>query len=234
MRYQNEQLQDRLAAEFVLGNLHGTARNRLLTLMRRYPGLRARVAHWEERLFPLVMRAPPVKAPARVWRAIQTRISPRAAPRWDVGRWFGRLATGGLAAAALAALLYIATAPLREPAFAMVAVLNDERAQPAILVSWTPAQAAKRQLALRILAHPSMPAGTSWQAWVVPAAGAAPVSLGLVTSDENQLLEIPAAAASALSGAVSIGVSVEPGGGSVSGRPGGPFIFQGPALRIDS
>ena len=57
MRYQNEQLQDRLAAEFALGNLRGAARNRLLALMRLDPGLRAKVAQWEERLFPLVMRA---------------------------------------------------------------------------------------------------------------------------------------------------------------------------------
>ncbi len=234
MRYQNEQLQDRLAAEFALGNLRGAARNRLLALMRLDPGLRAKVAQWEERMFPLVMRAPPVEAPARVWRAIHARISAHGAPRRRWRGWFARLSVGGLAAAALALLLFIATAPPRAPAFVMVAVLNDEHAQPAILVSWTPAQAARRQLALRILAHPEMPAGTSWQAWVLPGAGAAPVSLGLVSGDENQLLDIPAAAASALSGAVVIGVSVEPVGGSPSGRPGGPFVFQGLALRVDS
>ena len=143
MRYESEPLQDRLAAEFVLGNLRGAARSRLVTLMRSHPGLRAKVARWEERLFPLVMRAPTVKAPPRVWRAIHAHISPHAASRLNASGWFRRLAMGGIAAVALAALVYIAVAPSRrravapprEPAFTMVAVLNDARAQPGILVS---------------------------------------------------------------------------------------------------
>ena len=235
MRYENEPLQDRLAAEFVLGNLRGAARSRLVTLMRYRPGLRAKVAQWEERLFPLVMRAPTVKAPPRVWRAIHARVSPHAASAFGARGWFRRFAMGGFAAAALAALVYIAVAPPREPAFTTVAVLNDARAQPGILVSWTPRQAAKRQLAVRILSHPAMPPGTSWQAWLVSRPGAAPISLGFVTTDETQVLEVsPAAANALLQGAVSIGVSVEAKGGSVTGRPGGPFVLEGPVLRVGS
>ena len=234
MRYENEPLQDRLAAEFALGHLRGAARSRLVTLMRYHPGLRDKVAQWEERLFPLVMRAPAVKAPPRVWRAIHARISPHAASRLNRSGWFRRLATGGFAAVALAALVYIAVVPPREPAFTMVAVLNDARAQPGILVSWTPRQAAKRQLGVRILAHPSMPPDTSWQAWLVSGPGSTPISLGFVTSEETQVLVIPSAAANALQEAVLIGVSVEAKGGSVSGRPSGPFVFEGPVLRVDS
>ncbi len=234
MRYDNESLQDRLAAEFVLGNLRGAARSRLVMLMRHRPGLRDKVAQWEERLFPLVMRAPRVKAPRRVWRAIHARIAPDSTAWFGARAWWRRLATGGFAAVALAALVYIAVAPTRAPTFTMVAVLNDTRAQPGILVSWTPRQAANRQLSVRILAHPSMPPGTSWQAWIVSGPGAAPIPLGFVTTDETQLLEVSPAAAKALQGAVSIGVSVEAKGGSVTGRPGGLFLFEGPVLRVDS
>lgn len=141
---------------------------------------------------------------------------------------------GGLAAVALAALVYVAVAPPRELAYTMVAVLNDASAQSGILVSWTPRLAAKRQMAVRILAHPSMPPDTSWQAWLVLGPGDAPMPLGLVTTDESQVIEVPPAAADALQRAVSIGVSVEPKGGSVTGRPGGPYVFQGPVLRVDS
>jgi len=234
MRYESEPLQDRLAAEYVLGNLRGAARSRLVTLMRSDPGLRAKVAQWEERLFPLVMRAPTVKAPPRVWRAIHARISPASSLGFGTRAWWRHLATGGFAAVALAALVYLAVAPPREPAFTMVAVLNDARAQPGILVSWTPRQATSRQIAVRILAHPSMPPGTSWQAWLVSGPDAAPIPLGFVTTDETQVLEVSPAAANALQEAVSIGISIEAKGGSITGRPGGPYVFQGPVLRVDS
>lgn len=231
MRYDNELLQDRLAAEFVLGNLRGAARGRLVHLLRRHPGLRERVAQWEERLFPLVMRAPAVEPPPRVWRAIRARIAPTSTPRLNLWGWWHRLMQGGIAVA-LAALVYLAVAP--PPSFTMVAVLNDAAAQPGIVVSWTPQQAAQRQLAVRIVAHPSMPEGTSWEAWLVAGPGSAPISLGMVTTDETQRLNLSAQAANALrSGAVSIGVSVEAKGGSTSGRPAGRFLFEGPALRVD-
>lgn len=234
MRYQNPSLQDELAASFVLGNLRGAARRRLMTLMPTHPGLRDRVAQWEEMIFPLFMRAPRVAPPARVWRAIRARTVSRSATGFSLGDWFGlwRIGTAGFAAAALAALVYFAAAPQRAPALPMVAVLNDARAQPSILVSWAPGQDARRQLAVRIVAHPSMPMGTSWQAWAVPRPGAAPVSLGFITGDEIQRLEVSAAAAEVLRENAVVGVSVEAEGGSASGRPSGPFLFEGTLLRI--
>ena len=104
MRYENEELQDLLAAEFVLGNLRGAARSRLVALMRRHPGLRRSVERWEERLFPLMLSAPRVKAPARVWRAVQARIAPRRGDANHWRRWWQRMALAGFAFA-LAALV---------------------------------------------------------------------------------------------------------------------------------
>jgi anti-sigma-K factor RskA len=232
MRYDDQELQDLLAAEFVLGNLRGAARRRLIALMQQAPALRAKVEHWEERLFPLMMNPPPEKTPARVWRAIQARIAPRRDPAPAARRGWRRFALGGLAFA-LGVLLYIGVAPPGPPPFTMVAVLNDAQAQPGILMSWTPRQAAQRQLQVRILSHPDMAAGTSWQAWLITADGGAPISLGFVTAAETQVLEISAAAADALPKATAIGVSIEPKEGSTSGRPSGPFLFQGPALRVE-
>lgn len=79
-----------------------------------------------------------------------------------------------------------------------------------------------------------MPTGTSWQAWLVTS-DAVPISPGLVTGAESQTLELSPAAAAALlhAVAVAIGVSVEADGGSASGGPSGPFLFQGPVLRVD-
>jgi len=232
MRYDNPELQDLLAAEFVLGNLRGAARRRLIALMHQSPGVRARVERWEERLFPLMMKAPRVKTPASVWRAIQARINPRRSPARAAWRAWRGIALAGTVFA-LAALVYVGIAPPGPPPITMVAVLNDARAQPGILMSWTPKQAAERRVRVRILAHPDMAAGTSWQAWLITEGGDAPISLGFVTAEENQALELSTAAANALPKAKAIGVSIEPKGGSVSGQPSGPYLFQGPALRVD-
>jgi len=229
MRYESEELQDLLAAEFVLGNLRGAARARLVALMRRYPALRRSVERWEERLFPLILRAPAIKTPPRVWSAIQARIAPR---KLATRRRWWRVAGAGLAFVA-AVFVYIGVWLPRTGGQATVAVLNDSQGRAAVLVSWTTKQAAARRVSVRILAHPDMPPGTSWQGWLVTGRDAAPVSLGLIGAEPHQVLELGPTAVRALPSTTAIGISVEPKGGSTTGRPGGAFLFQGPTLRVD-
>ena len=139
--------------------------------------------------------------------------------------WLARLLLGSVAAAAAALLVFFAVVPLRAPT--LIAVLNDAQARPGMIATWTPESAQRRELALRIVAHPSMPPDTSWQAWLLPGSTAAPIALGFVTSDETQRLELSPAAAAALRAGAAIGVSVEAKGGSTSGRPTLPFAFEG-------
>jgi len=231
MRYENGELQDLLAAEYVLGNLRGAARRRFVNLMHRHPGLRRSVAHWEEDLFPLMASAPTVQPPARVWRAISARIAGARSAAGTRLVWWTRIALAG-SALALAALLYVGLAPPREPPVTTIAVLNDARAEPSILISWTAAQAAKRQVSVRILTHPEMAPSTSWEAWLLPADAAPPISLGLITNEIHQTLQVSAASARALDRAIAIGVSVEGKAGSATGRPTEPFLLKGPTLRL--
>ena len=152
MRYDDEEVQDLLAAQYVLGTLRGAARRRLVTLMRQHPSLHHRVEHWEQRMFALIIRAPKVKAPERVWSKIQARISPSAERAWRRRTWWMGFAAAGLSFA-LAAVLYVGFASPRQPSLTMIALLNDQRAQPGILVSWTPSRAAMHHLSVRILAQ---------------------------------------------------------------------------------
>ena len=53
MNYRQPELCDRLAAEYVLGTLHGRARARMQQLLRDDLLLQARVAFWEHKLLPM-------------------------------------------------------------------------------------------------------------------------------------------------------------------------------------
>ncbi len=116
MNYRGKtELQERLAAEYVLGTLRGRARQRFQTWMRQDAALRRTVIEWEERLTPLAAAVEPVQPPRRVWQAIESRINTaapaparaRAAARpslWEsVAFWRGwGLIVTGCAAALLA------------------------------------------------------------------------------------------------------------------------------------
>lgn len=75
MKYQNPQLRERLAAEFVLGTLHGQARRRFEALLADTSALRASVARWENRLHPLSEGLTPQPPPEQLWLRLQARLA---------------------------------------------------------------------------------------------------------------------------------------------------------------
>lgn len=74
MRYQNSQLQDRLASEYVMGTLTGAARRRFEKLLRQYPEMQQQVDAWAERLQPLNDDIVPVTPPDHVWKNVLETI----------------------------------------------------------------------------------------------------------------------------------------------------------------
>lgn len=67
---------DRLAAEFVLGTLHGGARRRFRQQLLRSRVLQDAVKRWERQLTPAAARLDGPAPADRVWRAIEARIHP--------------------------------------------------------------------------------------------------------------------------------------------------------------
>ena len=233
--YRNPQLRDKLAAEYVLGTLRGRARARFESLQRYDPALRRTVAEWEARITPLAAAASEIAPPARVWKAVSHRIAgaARGAGWWaGLAFWRGLAVTGTTFALVLAA--YIGVAPRPEPPVAMVAVMNDDRGQPAMVVSWPP-MTAMRDPHLRIKVvqeHPTMASGTAWEMWMLPGGRAAPVSMGLISIDRDQVMKVAPALAGRMGDAWGIAMSVEPAGGSPTGAPTGPVIFKGQCVKI--
>jgi len=230
--YKNPQLRDKLAAEYVLGTLRGCARARFQSLMRYDPGLRQVVAEWEARVTPLAHAASEIAPPARVWQAISRRIAGAARPNSSLAFWRGLAVTSATFALILAA--FIGVAPRPEPPIAMVAVMNDDRGQPAMVVSWPPMKAMRDpHLRIKVVQeHPTMASGTAWEMWMLPGGKAAPVSMGLIGIDRDQVMKIAPALAGRMGDAWGIAMSVEPAGGSPTGAPTGPVIFKGQCVKI--
>jgi len=234
-RYTKPELRDRLAAEYVLGTLRGRARARFESLQRYDPALRRTVAEWEASITPLAAAASEIAPPERVWQAIERRIA--GAPR-DKSRWTGLAFWRGLAVTSTAFVLilaaFIGMTPRPEPPMAMVAVMNDESGQPAMVVSWPPMKATRDpHVRIKVVQeHPVMAAGTSWEMWMLPGGKAAPVSLGLITTDRDQVMKVNPALAHRMGDAWGIAMSVEPARGSPTGAPSGPVIFKGQCVKI--
>ena len=233
--YRNPVLRDKLAAEYVVGTLRGRARARFDSLLRYDGDLRRLVAEWEARLTPLSAAAGEIAPPSRVWHDVSRRIG-AAAPATG---WWSRLAFWRVLALTSTALVLalgtiIGMAPRAEPPMAMVAVMNDEKGQPALVVSWPPMKAARApHIRIKVVQeHPVMAPGTAWEMWMLPGAKAAPVSLGLINIDRDQVMKVSPELAAKMSGAWGLAMSVEPEGGSRTGAPSGPVIFKGQCVRM--
>jgi len=235
MRYDQPQLRDKLAAEYVLGTMTGRVRARCQRLLRYNAALRRDVAAWEMRLAPLTDLTSAVNPPARVWRAITARIgnARKKTGYWsDVGVWRGLAAVSSAFVLVLATVLFSREPPAEEPV-STIAVLANDKSQPAMVVSLpTKTSAAQQHLKIKMLAQLELPAGKSFELWMLPGGAATPVSLGVIKADLTQTIQVTDAASRLLPKISGLAISVEPAGGSKTGLPTGPVILSGPWIKI--
>jgi len=220
---------DALAGEYVLGTLEAGAAREVERVLASDAELREALELWEARLAPLTALAPEEAPPADLWNRIEAALpGARVAPsrqrfeRWRFEHWrpnpWRWLALGSSAVAAgLAALLLTRPAP-EAP---MMTVLLSGRDQPAWLVE------AERDGALRLAAvnRQPVPADRVMQLWALPRGATAPTSLGLIPSEAGQYSVSTTAIRP--SPGMLIEITLEPPGGSPTGRPTGPILFIG-------
>jgi anti-sigma-K factor RskA len=226
VKYTNPQFREAVAAEYVLGTLQGAARRRFERSLKDNPRLRQLVAQWQNRLAPLDEVAPPVTPPARVWYEIEQRIGARRRTSWLSNLRFWRVASFASAACALLLALYIVMQPPRTPD-TMVVVMSGEQGTPAMTVSWPKEPRGKPKLRIRVMGHPDMPPGTSWELWMLPGGNQKPMSLGLIGTAATQELTISEKMMPMINRATGLAMSQEPAGGSPTGLPTGPVLYKG-------
>lgn len=230
---------DLLAAEHALRLLAGVDLAEAQRLERVDPAFAAAVAAWQERLAPLfdeVMEATPS---ASVWQRVQTSISPANDNAASLARKLRMWRTYGIATSALAASLALLVgfdaarepAPVQtappERAPVLVATLASQDAAASLSVAYDHRQSSLLVSPGRLSGAP----GHDHELWIIPA-GLQPISLGLVRAGEPHRLAIARELAPHFQRSAAIALSVEPVGGSPSGRPTGPVVASGELLDV--
>jgi anti-sigma-K factor RskA len=236
MDYGKPTLADALASEYVAGTLRGPARRRFETLLPSHPALQAAVRAWQARLMPLTTVLAPAEPSAMVWRGIEDRLWPAPKTSFAERRasepsaWRGLAFWRGLAGfatvAALSCGLLLANPQPTAPPVVVVLQATDAGAGLAgtLVASFS---ADGQALVARPLTPVSLQEDRALELWWAPAQGV-PRSLGLIRPDGSTVLargRLPGGLRG--SGIDHMAVSVEPPGGSPTGKPTGPVIFYG-------
>lgn len=221
-----------LAGEYVLGTLSRERRREVDAMLPNDATLRAAVAYWEKRLLPLSALVEPVAPPPALWTRIERSLGPAsvsavARPGWweRLGLWRA-LAAGGFAAAAImAAVVGVRQFEVAQPRY-MVVLAAPQNAGP----GWVLELVADDTLRLEPLVTTEVPADRALQLWTKADDWEGPVSLGLVKPGEAvevKLAKLPKVVPNQL-----FEITLEPAAGSPIGRPTGPILYIGRAVRI--
>ncbi|RPH40642.1 MAG: hypothetical protein EHM87_21675 [Burkholderiales bacterium] len=229
MRLADHRLLDALCGAYLLGTLRGAARRRFERALREEPRVAARVAHWRggfaTRPIEAASPAPTSAEVDRGWTRLQRELglAPARAPWWGrTGFWQGwaAVATFAFGIAVWRAVPEPAPAP---PSMRALVELVDAGKRPVLSARLSAdGRLLELQPSRTVVAGPTQ----SYELWVIPAGGGAPLSVA-VLGELGARIEVPPALRERLRPGATLAVSVEPAGGSPTGAPTGPVILSG-------
>ena len=227
---------DVAAAELALGLLEGEERGAALRRVLSDTAFAAEVERWRGRLAQLFDLWPEAEPPADLIDRIDASLIGGAAATAGSRRRFPWPLLAVVSTALAACLLVVVAMrpgalpppppPVEAPAATaptLVAAIGGEGA--AVAAAFDPADGS-----LRLTAAPKVPVGRAAQLWVIGGDGV-PHPLGLLAADAT-LLVLPAADRTRLTAGATLAISVEPPGGSPTGKPTGPVIATGPLAAV--
>lgn len=227
-----------LAGEYVLGTLDSDERVAVSARRQREPLLDRAIHDWERRIAPLLQEADEIEPPPELFAQIAARLdSPMpsdalksfrtsdatalASLRRQVATWRSAAAGASLIAASLLGFIVVGEMQLSDDQQKYVAVFQEGDIPPTFLLS---IDLETREMTIRPVTA-VRPDGKDYQLWIVAEQlGPAPRSLGLLevgTAPIRKRLE--GYDAELLQGA-TFGISLEPEGGSPTGKPTGPAL----------
>jgi len=228
MKLSGRKFSQALAGEYALGTMQGAAKKRFERSLVRDSDLQRELWAWENHLFGLSEVLPRVQPPERVWNTIEKRIGASPSPakrlwdRLDFWRPFAILST----ALAFCLLLFLGYQQWNggAPVPRMVAYLNDPTAQPAWLMTL---DLKSKSFSAQALHPPPIGPDQALELWMLPGQDQRPISLGLLPTTGSKVVALTDEKYRALISASGLAVSLEPKGGSPTGAPTGPVLYQG-------
>ncbi len=215
---------DALCGEYAVGTLRGLARRRFERALKEEPPVAARLQYWQSMFAPAYADAIEVSPSPALWKRLELSIGlARYRTPWHKRMEFWRIwAVGATAALALAVGLTSVLPTINNSTSTVIAQLAGKTDIPAVTAALSADNSTLQLHAARpIIAGPNQ----SYELWLLPPQGD-PISLA-VLGDLDARFAIPTAQHDALRSGAKLAISVEPAGGSPSGKPTGPVILVG-------
>jgi anti-sigma-K factor RskA len=177
------------------------------------------LAQWQESLASLTDALTGQPVPEHVWQGINARIEPQVLhipekrPFWNWLRVTAAICS--LVVAVALGVIYN-----RDSARYSATLLSAD-AQPALKV-----EAHEGYLKVEALALAAVDQGRSLELWAIPADGK-PISLGVIPAGGSGKVELSETQKALIGKPIALAVSLEPKGGSPTGQPTGPVLYQG-------
>lgn len=224
---------DVIAGEFVLGLMSPGEEGDFEARLAGDAALKAALREARERFLELDLTADAGHAPDAVWDKIRLKIDAAPAqgkvvafgakpvPAKRSGYWQG-FGAASLAASIVAGMATVALKQtLRPPSPSVVVVLLDAQAKPGAIIE------AFNDDSVRVvpLENFTVPEGRVIQLWTLPDAKTGPVSIGLLPGVHETKLVGPSLPKPKPDQLYEF--TLEPAGGSPTGRPTGPILVKG-------
>ena len=220
MNYQTTALRRALAADYAIGLMPAAARRRFDALLLEDAALRVELGHWQDALASLTGALPERPVPAHVWEGIKARIEPQVL-HLPAKRPFWKSIRVLAAACAVVVAVLVGVLYQRDLGVEYNATLLAANQQPALQI-----KAFGDHLQVEPLTLAAIEPTRALELWAIPTGGK-PISLGLVPVAGKGRIPLSTEQQALLKAPVTLAVSLEPQGGSPTGQPTGPVLYQG-------
>ena len=232
-RYQNPELYEMLAGEYVLGTMSSRARRRFVQLMEERRYIREAVEVWERRLHPLAGRIEPVQPHHRVWEGIRDEL------RSHQGQKSGQNSSSGLlrnlliwrSLAIVASILcaFLVYELLKSPTIpempSYVAVLESDNHTPMLVAKAI--QQPSMRMVIKMMDESIISPDKDLELWCFMQGSDRVWSMGVLQRSGETVLPLDQESWDMVNESASLAISAEPMGGSPTGRPTGPIMYSG-------